>query len=670
MNDNANDLHYTALELAEIKSVAVLNTDENKSAETDTTAERTIIFVASDNSEDRAHEHVEIATFYLPTKNGGLVRVADLAESKNVAVDVPLLTDHNGWEVDKVIGSVRSATFENGKLVFTVGISKRKYAQDLMTLIDEGHLHNAFSIGWRSGAYAPDTKTYTDGEILEVSLVTRGCNRDAFVLDIKSTNPNSRNAPPNPPDTPNEENEKSRFREKKKLVYSSEESQTFLTTKLAEQTNQALSNQGEKTMQDEEIKNTETTTPATEAPTPESAPEATNNESPQTKGTPMNETTNHKQIATAQVQAPTQKITVTSNAKAYLDTEEANVDFAKFIAENYGKSNSAVIKAWAEKMAEKGITGDDILPTTIEQTFFKVWTSDRGILAHMKSAKALQGSVYGFYANGRGAGHKKGEKKDNVGFETVRRDYKAKIAFAKMPIDLQDLIDDTTGELTILRGELLADLLYNEIVRAIIVSDGRSEPTGSAKDLRMFDGTRGLWSMLGDINKSASTATDSATKFAKAVATKIANSSGDNAYDKAVKTLSALKGKSEKILIAPEGFISGLMLEKDKDDRYIFAPGSNFAQLLTAKIFEFDFMTDSGMDLIGFNDGRYLFPNGRDMLRSAFDNDYNQDVLLHEKPVAGSLFGRKVCAGYASASSSNGGGSNKNNNDNGEEGDN
>ncbi len=60
-------------------------------------------------------------------------------------------------------------------------------------------------------------------------------------------------------------------------------------------------------------------------------------------------------------------------------------------------------------------------------------------------------------------------------------------------------------------------------------------------------------------------------------------------------------------------------------------------------------MTDCGMDLIGFNDGKYLFPNGRDMLRSNFDSDYNQDVLLHEKPVAGSLFGRKVCAGYASA---------------------
>ncbi len=626
MEDNANDLHYTALELTEIKSVAVLNTDENKSAETDTTAERTIVFVASDNSEDRAHEHVEISTFYLPTKNGGLVRVADLAESKNTAVDIPLLTDHNGWEVDKVIGSVRSAVYENGKLVFTVGISKRKYAQDLMTLIDEGHLHNAFSIGWRSGAYAPDTKTYTDGEILEVSLVTRGCNRDAFVLGIKSANeplnPNSRAAPP------------------------------VASNSLEMNPEPIINQQGEKIMQNEDIKNTETT--PTEAPTPENAPE-TNNESPQTnpaKGTPMNETTNHKQIAAAQVQVPTQKITVTSNARAYLATEEANADFAKFIAENYGKSNSAVIKAWAEKMAEKGITGDEILPTTIEQTFFKVWTSDRGILAHMKSAKALQGSVYGFYAKGRGAGHKKGEKKDNVGFETVRRDYKAKIAFAKMPIDLQDLIDDTTGELTILRGELLADLLYNEIVRAIIVSDGRGEPSEGAKDLRMFDGTRGLWSMLGDINKSATSGTDSATKFAKAVATKITNTAGDNAYDKAVKTLSALKGRSEKILVAPEGFISGLMLEKDNDGRYVFAPGSNFSQLLTAKIFEFDFMTDCGMDLIGFNDGKYLLPSGRDMLRSAFDNDYNQDVLLHEKPVAGSLYGRKVCAGYASTATS------------------
>ncbi len=620
MEDNANDLHYTALELAEIKSVAVLNTDENKSAETDTTAERTIVFVASDNSEDRAHEHVEISTFYLPTKNGGLVRVADLAEGKNTAIDIPLLTDHNGWEVDKVIGSVRSAVYENGKLVFTVGISKRKYAQDLMTLIDEGHLHNAFSIGWRSGAYAPDTKTYTDGEILEVSLVTRGCNRDAFVLDIKSANPNSRAAPP------------------------------VVNNPLEMNSEPIINQQGEKTMQDEEIKNTETT-PA-EAPTPENVPEATNNESLQTnptKGTPMNETTNQKQIAAAQVQTPTQKITVTSNAKAYLATEEANADFAKFIAENYGKSNTAVIKAWAEKMAEKGITGDEILPSQLEQTFFKVWTSDRGILAHMKSAKLLQGNVYGYYATGRGAGHKKGEKKDNVGFETVRRDYKAKIAFAKMPIDLQDLIDDTTGELTILRGELLADLLYNEIVRAIIVSDGRGEPSEGAKDLRMFDGTRGLWSMLGDINKSATSGTDSATKFAKAVATKITNTAGDNAYDKAVKTLSALKGRSEKILVAPEGFISGLMLEKDNDGRYVFAPGSNFSQLLTAKIFEFDFMTDCGMDLIGFNDGKYLFPNGRDMLRSNFDSDYNQDVLLHEKPVAGSLFGRKVCAGYASA---------------------
>ena len=39
-------------------------------------------------------------------------------------------------------------------------------------------------------------------------------------------------------------------------------------------------------------------------------------------------------------------------------------------------------------------------------------------------------------------------------------------------------------------------------------------------------------------------------------------------------------------------------------------------------------MTDCGMDLIAVNDGRISFPNGRDMLRSNFDSDYSQDVLL------------------------------------------
>ena len=540
--------------------------------------ERQIIFVASDNTTDRADEVVEIASFLLPTKTGGLVKVADLTLGNGIDIDVPLLTDHDGFSVDKVIGSVRKAEFIDGKLVFTAGISRRQYAQDLLTLLTEGHLHNAFSIGWRGGTYEPSTRSYQEGEIIEVSLVTRGCNRDASLIEVKASN-------------------------KGKEKIAMDDNKKAAAAEPAENTGVNETNVSQNETEPSGTNVLET--PATETAEPNDSNETnvSQNESKERKS--MGAT--HKKIAVSQIEAPSQKVAVKSNAKTWLDSREANHEFAKFIAENYGKSNAAVLKAWAEKVREKGITGDTILPTTIEQTFFKVWQNESGILAYLRPARLLQGSAYAFLTKSRAFGHKKGEKKDDVSFETVRRDYKAKIAFAKMPIDLQDLIDDTTGELTILRSELLADLLYTEIARAVLIGDGRDEADEdfSSHDHRLFDGTRGLWPMLGDIENSAKEAT------------------------------------------VPTGFITSMMLKKDNTANYMFAPGSDFAQLLKCKIFEFEFMNEAKIDAIAFNAGSYLFPTGNDMLRSVFDTDYNTDVLLHEKPVAGTLFGRKVCAGYA-----------------------
>lgn len=582
--------------------------------------ERQIIFVASDNTTDRADEVVEIASFLLPTKTGGLVKVADLTLGNGIDIDVPLLTDHDGFSVDKVIGSVRKAEFIDGKLVFTAGISRRQYAQDLLTLLTEGHLHNAFSIGWRGGTYEPSTRSYQEGEIIEVSLVTRGCNRDASLIEVKASN-------------------------KGKEKIAMDDNKKAAAAEPAENTGVNETNVSQNETEPSGTNVPET--PATETVEPNDSNETnvSQNESKERKS--MGAT--HKKIAVSQIEAPSQKVAVKSNAKTWLDSREANHEFAKFIAENYGKSNAAVLKAWAEKVREKGITGDTILPTTIEQTFFKVWQNESGILAYLKPARLLQGSAYAFLTKSRAFGHKKGEKKDDVSFETVRRDYKAKIAFAKMPIDLQDLIDDTTGELTILRSELLADLLYTEIARAVLIGDGRDEADEdfSSHDHRLFDGTRGLWPMLGDIENSAKEATDSKTKYANAVATLVPNSESDGAFDKAIKVLASIHGLGEKILVVPTGFITSMMLKKDNTANYMFAPGSDFAQLLKCKIFEFEFMNEAKIDAIAFNAGSYLFPTGNDMLRSVFDTDYNTDVLLHEKPVAGTLFGRKVCAGYA-----------------------
>jgi HK97 family phage prohead protease len=169
------------MENGQIKSLSLTKT---KLAENE--GEHTITFVASSSNEDRDFERLDIGTFRLPLKGGGEIRVVDLPQGGADNVDIPLLTDHDLWSVDKVIGSVRRASYENGELVFEAGISSIPRAQELFKLVEEGHLDNAFSIQYRDYKINPQTQVQTDGEIIEVSLVTRGANPDARVLATKS----------------------------------------------------------------------------------------------------------------------------------------------------------------------------------------------------------------------------------------------------------------------------------------------------------------------------------------------------------------------------------------------------------------------------------------------------------------------------------------------------
>ena len=94
-----------------VKSLALTKT---KIAEVE--GEHRVTFVASSNKEDRDYEKIEIGTFRLPLKGGGEIRVDAIPAEGVTNVDIPLLTDHNLWEVDKTIGSVRKATFTNNEL--------------------------------------------------------------------------------------------------------------------------------------------------------------------------------------------------------------------------------------------------------------------------------------------------------------------------------------------------------------------------------------------------------------------------------------------------------------------------------------------------------------------------------------------------------------------------
>lgn len=144
--------------------------------------ERTVVAVVSSANFDRDYERVDVRSLRLPLKGGGHVAAKDL--TGNEPIDIPMLINHS-FDVEDVIGSVRKAYLNQlNELVVEFGISRRAKAQDLMQLIDEQHLDNAFSITMNDYDYA-DSTIY-DAEIVEISLVFRGSNKDARLLQVKS----------------------------------------------------------------------------------------------------------------------------------------------------------------------------------------------------------------------------------------------------------------------------------------------------------------------------------------------------------------------------------------------------------------------------------------------------------------------------------------------------
>lgn len=569
--------------------------------------EHRVTFIASTATEDRDYEHVQISTFRLPLKGGGHIVVSNLPAEGADNVDVPLLTDHDLYSVDKVIGSVRRAYWDGTSLIFEAGISSREYAQDVFKLLDEGHLDNAFSIQYRDYQHDQTTNSDYNGEIVEVSLVTRGSNMDAHVLAVKG------------------------------LKEETVEETTTTDEKIVEAPVETPEVPAEEPKVEEEVK----------AEEPEATEEVAEEEPAETETEPETTNTNEKEepemetpnnIAKTLVKEATQ-VKSAAPAEGYLKTKGAVADFAKTIAEN-GKFAA---KAWMNHLAAKGIAGDAILPSEIENIFFKAWEDNPGVLSTFGNVRLTSGALNAFTTESRALGHKKGEAKANQTITNIRRDIKAKIIYKKLPIDLQDLIDDTTGELLRFRVQELADRVANEIVVSAILGDGRSEGT---PDYRTFDGTRGLFSIAADLAGSSSSGS-----YASAVATSIANVETDDLYAKIVKTVNAVKG-DRKVVILPQGALANLLLTKLDNGNYMFPAGVNFEQVFGARIFELPEMVGAGYDVIAYADGAYkLFGTG-DMVRTDFDLTYNQDIMLVERAVAGSLAGNKVAAGYVAANAS------------------
>lgn len=575
----------------------------------DVNGERRIVFVASSSSVDRDYEKVDVPTLRLPLKSGGEIQVSQIGSEGIEGVDIPLMLNHSG-DIRDVIGSVRKAWFENGELVFEAGISSRGIAQEILTLIDEGHLSNAFSITMIDFDYDYDTETIRNAEVIEVSVVYRGSNKDARLLAVKSLLGDERmdeaekveaEAPVETPETVEEP------------VEQVEESVSEAEATSEKDEAEAVEPVEETATEQEEEKPVEPTVP----------------EEPKEN----KEETMEKEIAQDTVVAKATPVQAVKSESNYLASKKALADFKDIVLKHHRGSNAQIMKAWMEHLSSKAISGDAILPTRIEQIFFKTWTDKAEILNTFRTLGVRAGAIYAMKAtsNGTALAHEKGDTKLNQELETVRRDLKGLGIYKKLPIDLQDLFDDETGELLAFRVEELAGRVAHAIVVGAIVG-GYADNNG-----------RGLFSMKADLDGAVASPADD---FGSAVATVIANSNSDTDIAKAIKTCGAVKG-DRRILIVPAGWMTTARIALIGMNY----PVADIAEFVGAdEIHELDELANSGYDMIAYSRESYVLAGEQNAtVRTDFDLDKNQDVMLVERYVAGSMTGFKNLAGYASA---------------------
>lgn len=572
--------------------------------------ERRIVFVASSNNEDRHYEHVDVASLRLPLKGGGDITVSAIpSEGVSEVIDIPLMLNHSG-DVRDVIGSIRAAYFSNNELTFEAGISKREIAQEMLTLLEEGHLSNAFSITMIDYDYNIDSETISRAEVIEVSLVYRGSNKEARLLAIKSLLGDEMKTKQN--DNFGDANGDGKDHT---VAPEAPEVETSETTEAPETANETSADNSE-----------EETINESESEAPQEALETNNNEE--------KEETMNKQIAKDAVVEKGVMPNQPASANNYLKTKAALVDFKNIVLKNHRGSNEQIMREWNENLKSKGVTGDAIMPSQIENIFFKAWVDNPGILATFRTVGVKSAAVYAIGTSDTANGHKKGDAKVDQSLTNVRRDLKGLGIYKKLPIDLQDLYDDETGELLAFRVEELAARVANAIAVGALIGQG----TG---DKATLQGTRGLYPMLSDINATSG--------YGSNVATKVTGETGEGSYELAVRAVGAVKDEKNagKILVVPTGFTTELKLAKGSDGHLMFPAGSNFANLLDVKqIFEIDELVGKDVKAIAYANQSYvLIGEPTATVRTDFDTNKNQDVMLTERYVGGSAQGYKTVAG-------------------------
>ena len=313
----------------------------------------------------------------------------------------------------------------------------------------------------------------------------------------------------------------------------------------------------------------------------------------------------------------------------WLHSEAGHRAFADTLkkAGRFGASFDNMWRNEASKhMSLDGITGLPN-PAPVEEYFADALKKSDGIISHFQfiNAKSFRIHMLDVAAegNGRAAGHKKGETKQNQDLADATRDLLVKMVYKRLDLDATELYENPW--LIDFRSRELANAIIVEIERAAIIGDGRSAGT---PDLRMFDGTRGFYSVLAD----ATAQSGIGTRLASSVST------SGNLYDGVIAGRGTIKTEGGQYLVAKASAITGMLQEKTANG-YLVAPGARIEDILgVERVYTPAWMDNATVDALLIVNNAYKHGGEQGIrVRPDFDTATNTDILLDETPRFGSL---------------------------------
>lgn len=316
-------------------------------------------------------------------------------------------------------------------------------------------------------------------------------------------------------------------------------------------------------------------------------------------------------------------------AKAdWLHSEAGHVAFADTLkkAGRLGATFDAMWRAEASKhMNLDGVSGLPN-PAPVEQYFINAIEKGDGIINHFQFINAKSFRVHLLTSSDRAAGHKKGDTKANQSVTDTTRDLLVKMVYKKLDLDATELYENPW--LIDFRSQELVNAIISEIERAAIVGDGRTAPSGDGADYRMFDGTRGFYSVLADATAVSGIGTNLASSY----------TGGENLYDGVVGARGSIKTEGAQILIAKSSAITSLLQAKSHG-AYLVAPGASIENILgVQRVYTPTWMDSQDVDAILLVNNAYKHGGENGIrVRTDFDTTKNTDILLDETPRFGSL---------------------------------